>query len=55
MNDKAPARLYKKEPVTLVYNKTTVYVTGTLFILVLFAIAFSIGSENVNFILGSCI
>lgn len=55
MNNKIPARLHKKEPITLVYNRTDVYTIGALFIILLFAIAFSIGSENINFLLGSCI
>lgn len=55
VNDKSPVRLYKKEPVVMDYDKTTVYILGALFIVVLFAIAFNFGSENVNFILGGCI
>ena len=55
MNNKTPARLHKKEPITLIYNKTTVYITGAAFIIILLAIAFSIGSENINFMLWSCI
>lgn len=55
MNNKVPARLHKKEPITLVYNKSIVYITGTVFIIVLLAIVFSIGSENINFIFWSCV
>lgn len=55
MNDKAPARLHKKEPITLNYNKPTVYLIGALFILILLVIAFNIGSENINYLLWSCI
>ena len=50
-----PVRLHKKEPITLEYNVATVYITGALFIIGLVAIAFVIGTENINSLLGSCI
>lgn len=52
---KTPARLHKKEPLTIVYDKQTVYLTGAIFIAVLVLIAFNIGSENINYIFWSCI
>lgn len=50
-----PARLHKKEPITLVYDKPAVYVMGTLFIIALVIVAFIIGSENFNYVFWSCI
>ena len=50
-----PARLQKKEPITLEYDVATVYLTGALFIIGLVALAFVIGTENFNSLLGSCI
>ena len=50
-----PVRLHKKEPITLTYDVATVYLTGALFIIGLVAIAFVIGTENFNSLLGSCI
>jgi len=50
-----PVRLHKKEPITLEYDVATVYLTGALFIIGLVAIAFVIGTENFNSLLGSCI
>lgn len=50
-----PARLHKKEPLTLEYNKATVYLTGALFIIGLIGLAFTIGSESLNYLLWSCI
>lgn len=50
-----PVRLYKKEPLTLEYDKQTVYITGALFIIALVGLAFIIGSESLNYMLWSCI
>lgn len=50
-----PARLHKKEPLNLQYNKETVYLTGTLFIIALVGLAFFIGSESLSYLLWSCI
>lgn len=50
-----PVRLHKKEPITLEYDVATVYLTGALFIIGLVALAFVIGTENFNSLLGSCI
>lgn len=50
-----PVRLHKKEPITLEYEVATVYLTGALFIIGLVALAFVIGTENFNSLLGSCI
>ena len=55
MNKNKPVRLHKKEPITLEYNVATVYLTGALFIIGLVALAFVIGTENFNSLLGSCI
>lgn len=52
---KTPARLHKKEPLTIVYDKQTVYLTGAIFIVALLLIAFNIGSENINYLIGGCI
>lgn len=50
-----PVRLHKKEPITLEYDVATVYLAGALFIIGLVALAFVIGTENFNSLLGSCI
>lgn len=50
-----PVRLYKKEPISLSYNKATVYLTGAVFIIMLVIIAFVIGTENFNILFWSCI
>lgn len=55
MSIKTPARLHKKEPLTIKYSKPTVYLTGALFIIALVFITFKFGSENVNYIFWSCI
>lgn len=55
MTIKKPARLHKREPLTIVYDKPTVYLTGASFIAVMVFIAFKFGSENINFIIWSCI
>lgn len=54
MNKNNPARLHKKEPLTLTYNVATVYLIGALFILAVTLMAFSIGTDNFNY-LWSCI
>ena len=55
MNKNKPVRLHKKEPLALEYEKTTVYSTGAIFITLLVIIAFRIGTDRFNFLLGSCI
>lgn len=50
-----PARLQKKEPITLEYDKQAVYIMGTLFTVGLVALAFFIGSESLSYLLWSCI
>lgn len=55
MNKNKPVRLYKKEPLTLEYEKGTVYLTGALFIIGLVGLAFVIGTESLNYLLWSCI
>lgn len=50
MNNKAPARLHKAEPLTLKYNTKGLFLKGFLFIILLFIFAFVFGSENVNYI-----
>ena len=55
MNKNQPVRLHKKEPLTVEYDVTTVYITGSLFILGLVALAFFIGTESLNYLLWSCI
>lgn len=52
---KTPARLHKKEPLTIVYNKQALYLKGAIFIVALILIAFNIGSENVNYLIGGCV
>ena len=46
---------YKKEPLALEYNEATVYSTGAIFITLLVIVAFRIGTDSFNFLLGSCI
>ena len=55
MNKNQPARLHKKEPLAVEYDKPTVYITGALFILGLVGLAFVIGTESLNYLLWSCI
>lgn len=55
MNKNNPVRLHKKEPLTLEYNETTVYLTGALIIAAIFIIAFVLGSDNFNYLLWNCI
>ena len=55
MNKNNPVRLYKKEPLTLEYERRTVYLTGAAFIIILVALAFVIGTESLNYLLWSCI
>ena len=50
-----PVRLHKKEPISLEYDVTTVYSTGALFITLLVIVAFRIGTDSFNFLIGSCI
>lgn len=50
-----PVRLHKKEPLEVEYKKTTVYSTGAIFITLLVIIAFRIGTDSFNYLLGSCI
>ena len=47
-----PVRLHKKEPLAVEYNVATVYSTGALFITLLVIIAFRIGTDSFNFLLG---
>ena len=51
MNGNKPVRLHKKEPLAVEYEKTTVILTGALFIIVLVALAFVIGTESLNYLL----
>jgi len=55
VNNKAPARLHKAEPLKLEYNKEEIIFAGCLFILILLIIAFAVGSENINYILWSSV
>ena len=55
MNNKKPARLHKAEPLKLEYGKSEIYFAGCLFIIILLIGAFVFGSENINYILWSCI
>ena len=50
-----PVRLHKKEPLALEYEEATVYSTGAVFITLLVIVAFRIGTDSFNFLLGSCI
>ena len=54
-NENKPVRLYKKESLDVEYNKATVYSTGAIFITLFVIVAFSIGTENINFLLSNCI
>lgn len=49
MNNKPPVRLQRIEPLT--YNRHRLYLTGCLFIIVTVIFAFTVGSENFNYIL----
>ena len=55
MNNNKPARLHKAEPLKLEYNKDEIIFVGCLFIIILLIIAFAVGSENINFMLWSCV
>ena len=55
MNNKTPARLQKTEPLKLEYHKGEIYIAGCLFITILPIIVFAFGSENINYILWSCV
>ena len=55
MNKNKPVRLAKKEPLALDYDVGTVYLAGATFILILFVLAFVIGTESLNYLLWSCI
>ena len=55
MANNKPARLHKTEPLVLEYNKGEIYFAGCLFIIILFIIAFGLGSENINYVFWSCI
>ena len=48
MTIKTPARLHKKEPLSMNYNKQSLYMKGELFIIALVFIAFKFGSEWSN-------
>lgn len=50
-----PVRLYKKEPLAVEYDVATVYSTGAVFITLLVIVAFRIGTDSFNFLLGSVI
>lgn len=50
-----PVRLYKKEPLAVEYEIATVYSTGAVFITLLVIIAFRIGTDSFNYLLGSAI
>ena len=52
MNKNKPVRLHKKEPIALEYELRTVILAGALFIIIMFLIAFSLGSDNFNFLIG---
>ena len=54
-NKNKPVRLHKKESLELEYNEATVYSTGAIFITLFVIVAFSIGTENINFLLSNCI
>lgn len=55
MNKNNPVRLHKKEPLTLEYNESTVYLIGALTIVTIFIIAMILGSDNFNYLLWNCI
>ena len=50
MNENKPVRLYKKEPLTVEYEETTVLLAGALFISTLLVLAFVIGTESLNYL-----
>ena len=50
-----PVRLHKKEPITVEYEETTVILTGAIFIIIIVALAFVIGTDNSGFLFWSCI
>ena len=50
-----PVRLNKEEPLTVEYKETTVLSTGAIFITLLVIIAFRIGTDSLNYLMGSCI
>lgn len=50
-----PVRLYKKEPLAVEYEIATVYSSGAVFITLLVIIAFRIGTDSFNYLLGSAI
>ena len=52
---KRPVRLHKEEPLAVEYDVATVYSTGAVFITLLVIVAFRIGTDSFNFLLGSCI
>ncbi len=52
---KRPVRLHRKEPLAVEYDVATVYSTGAVFITLLVIVAFRIGTDSFNFLLGSCI
>ena len=55
MNKNQPVRLHKKEPLAVEYDVATVYSTGAVFITLLVIIAFRIGTDSFNYLLGSAI
>lgn len=55
MNNNKPARLQKAEPFNLEYDRTEIYFAGCLFITILLIFVFAVGSENINYILWSCV
>lgn len=50
-----PVRLHKKDPIAVEYKEITVYSTGAVFITLLVIMAFSIGTDSLNYIFWSCI
>ena len=50
-----PVRLNKTEPLEVEYNEATVYRTGAIFITLLVILAFNIGTDSFNYLLGSVI
>jgi len=54
MNNKKPVRLHKKEPLTLTYNLNTV-IFSSIVLIIIYVLALSLGSENFNYLLGSCL
>ena len=55
MKNKTPARLHKAEPLKIEYNKDEIYFAGCLFIIILLIVAFAFGSENINYLVWSCV